>query len=73
MTAIQILKKSKESERSLCNYIFDTARKLDDKPLINWIPSHAQVRIDCVNSTIILLTLLSLLGLAKREKMCENL
>ena len=40
MTAIQMLMNSKESERSLCNYIFDTARKLDDKPVTNWIPSH---------------------------------
>ena len=43
MTAIQILMTSKESERSLCNYIFDTARKLDDKPVINWISSHVGI------------------------------
>ena len=43
MTAIQILMNSKESERSLCNHIFVTARKLDDKPVINWIPSHVGI------------------------------
>ena len=43
MTAIQILMNIKESERSLCNYIFDTARQLDDKQVINWIPSHVGI------------------------------
>ena len=42
MTAVQILMNSKESERSLFNYNFDTARKLDDK-VINWIPSHVGI------------------------------
>ena len=43
VTTIQILMNSKESERSPCNYIFDTARKLDDKPAIQWIPSHVEI------------------------------
>ena len=43
MTAIQILMNIKESKRSLCNYIFDTVRQLDGKPVINWIPSHVEI------------------------------
>ena len=34
---------SKESERSLCNYILDTARKLEDKPVINGITGHVGI------------------------------
>ena len=44
MTTIQILMNSKECERSFCNYIFNTTRKLDDKPVISWIPSHLGIK-----------------------------
>ena len=43
MTAIQIPMNSKESERSLGNNIFETARKLDDKPVISWITSDVGI------------------------------
>ena len=42
-TTIQILMNSKECVRSPRNYIFDTARKLEDKLVINWIPSHVEI------------------------------
>ena len=43
LTAIQILRNKKNSERSLCNYILSTAHLLKERPLINWIPSHVGI------------------------------
>ena len=43
LTAIQILTKNKESERALCKYIYDTVKHMEDKPVINWIPSHVGI------------------------------
>ena len=42
-TAIQILTKNKENERALCKYIYDTVKHMEDKPGINWIPSHVRI------------------------------
>ena len=43
LTAIQILRNKKNSERCLCNYIFSTGQLLKEQPLINWIPSHVGI------------------------------
>ena len=43
LTAIQIFRNEKSSERSLCNYILSTSHLLKERPVINWIPSHVGI------------------------------
>ena len=44
LTAIQLLRDNNKSERSLCYAILATSQYLEERPVLNWIPSHVGIQ-----------------------------